>query len=187
MTNITLGGSQLKVDFKVNSWCQFFNLKSSPSIIQSQEKQRFPIFFISKVGLFVEKLQKHDSLFKLDDCLLQSISLCLANILPNVFEVWRFTYISLAFGNRFRLLGLYVDINSKISSLFSNYSLLSCSWGIARAFTILFSTTIFGYFWVFKIVLSSLNFMYLTFSFSNIMQMRLARQNGISLRQDFGC
>ena len=108
----------MKEDFKINVWCQLFNLKSSSSVIQSQKKQSFPNFFISKVGLSVEKFEEHDSLFKLDDCLLQSISLCLANILPNIFEVWRFSYIALAFGNKCRLLGLYVDIKVKYRRYF---------------------------------------------------------------------
>ena len=43
--------------------------------------------------LFAEKLEEHKSLFKLDGCLLQSINLSLANILPNVFKVSRFLYI----------------------------------------------------------------------------------------------
>ena len=38
--------------------------------------------------------EEHKSLFKLDGCLLQSINLCLANILTKVFEIWRFPYIS---------------------------------------------------------------------------------------------
>ena len=37
-----------------------------------------------------------------------------------------------------------------------------------------------------KIVLSSLSFMYLTFLFSTIIQMCLARQNDIFLRHGFG-
>ena len=108
-----------------------------------------------KVSLFVEQFEEHKSLFKLDGCLLQSINLCLANIFPKVFEVWRFPYISLTFGNAFGLLGLYVDINGKILSFFFSFSLLSCSWGIERAF--------------------SIPFFYLTFLFSTIMQMRLTR------------
>ena len=39
--------------------------------------------------------------------------------MPKVFEVWRFLYISLTFGNTFGLLGLYVDINGKISSSYA--------------------------------------------------------------------
>ena len=106
----------------------------------------FPHFVVLKVGLFVEKLEEHKSLFKLDGCLLQSINLCLANILSKVFEVWRFLYISLTFGNTFGLLGLYVDINGKISSFFFSFSLLSCFWGIARAF---FNSLFNNHFWVF--------------------------------------
>ena len=45
--------------------------------------------------------------------------MCLVNILPKVFEVWRFPYIFVTFGNAFKLLGLYVDINGKILSFFS--------------------------------------------------------------------
>ena len=71
-------------------------------------KPFFPHFVVLKVGLFVEKFEEHKTLFKLDDSLLQSINLYLANILPKVFEVWRFPYIAFTFGNTFVLLGLYV-------------------------------------------------------------------------------
>ena len=50
-------------------------------------KANFSPFVVLEVGLFVEMFEEHKSLFKLDDCLLQSINLCLANILPKVFEV----------------------------------------------------------------------------------------------------
>ena len=42
-------------------------------------KATFPHFVVLKVGLIVEKLEEHKSLFKLDGWLLQSINLCLAN------------------------------------------------------------------------------------------------------------
>ena len=74
------------------------------------------------VGLFVKKFEEQKSLLKLNGCLLQSINLRLANILIKVFKVWRFSYISLTFGNTFRLLGLYVNINGKISSLYFSIS-----------------------------------------------------------------
>ena len=55
--------SRLKFDFKINVWCQFINLKSSPSIIKLQQEQLFPHFVVLKVGLFVEKFEEHKSLF----------------------------------------------------------------------------------------------------------------------------
>ena len=60
-------------------------------------KATLTAFCCLKVGLFVEKFEEHESLFKLDGCILQSINLCLANILPTFFEVWRFPYVSLGF------------------------------------------------------------------------------------------
>ena len=67
----------------------------------------------------------------------------------------------------FPLLSKHVWI-IKILLLFFNFSLLNCSWRIARAFSILFWTSILGYFWFFKIVFYYLSFMYLSFSFPNI-------------------
>ena len=60
-------------------------------------KTTFSAFVVLKVDLFVEKFEEHKNLFKLDDRLLQSINLWLVNILPKVFEVWRFPYIFLVF------------------------------------------------------------------------------------------
>ena len=56
VTYINLGVSQLKLDSKINGWCQFLNSKSSTSIIHSLQKQPFPHVFVLKVQLFVEKL-----------------------------------------------------------------------------------------------------------------------------------
>ena len=103
----------------------------------------------------------------------------LTNILLKKFQVWRFLYISHSFGNMFGLLGWDVDMHGKITSLFFSFSLLSYSWGTARAFLIPSSTTNFEYCWVFKIIISSLSFMYLTFLFSTVMQMHFARQNSL--------
>ena len=89
---------------KKDGCCQFLNLKSSPSIIQSQQKQPFSHFVLLKVVLFLERFEEHKSLFKLDGCFLQSINLCLANILPKNFEVWGFPYIFVTFRNTFGLL-----------------------------------------------------------------------------------
>ena len=61
-------------------------------------------FVVLKVGLFVDKFEEHKSLFKLDGCHLQSINLRLASILPKVFELWRFPYVSFIFRNTFGLL-----------------------------------------------------------------------------------
>ena len=84
------------------------------------------------------------SLFKLDGCLMQSIDLRLANILPKVFELWRFLCISLIFGNTFGLLGLYVDINGKISSFqFFTSKLLM---GNCESF---FNSLFTNHFWIF--------------------------------------
>ena len=63
--------------------------------------------------------EEHKSLFKLDVSLSQSTNLCLRNILPRVFEIWKFSYICLTFGNTFELLGLFEEIIGEISSLCS--------------------------------------------------------------------
>ena len=65
--------------YQVGSFAIEIRLQSK---LLSQQKQLFPHFVVLKVGLFVEKFEEHKSLFKLDDCLLQLINLCLANILP---------------------------------------------------------------------------------------------------------
>ena len=146
-----IGGFAIEIRFQNNGYCQFLNLKSSASTYNIiTTKATFPHFVILRVGLYIEKIKEHKSLFKLDSCLLQSINLCLVTILPKVFEVWRFPFISLTFGNTFGLLGLYVDINGKISSFFFSFSLLSYSCGIARVISIPFWATIFRYFWVFN-------------------------------------
>ena len=56
ITYINLGVSQLKLNSKINGWCQFLNSKSSAPIIYSPQKQPFPHVFVLKVELFVEKL-----------------------------------------------------------------------------------------------------------------------------------
>ena len=124
----------MKLDFKINGWCQVLILKNSASIIKSQQKQLFAQFFVLKVGWFVEKFEGHESLFKWHSCPLQSINLCLANILPKVFEVSRFPCISLTFENTFGLLGLYVDVNGKIQSFFIRFSLLIALWELREFF-----------------------------------------------------
>lgn len=72
-------------------------------------KATFSTFCFFESCLFVEKSEEHKRLSKLDGSLLQSINLCLVNILPKVFEVWRFLYISFTFGNTLELLRLYVS------------------------------------------------------------------------------
>ena len=103
---IRLGDLQLKFDIKMNNCCQF--LKSSPSIIKLQQKQPFQRFVLLKVGLLVKKFEEDKHLFKLDDCLLLSTDIYLANVLPSVFKVWRIPYFSRTYGNTFELLGLYM-------------------------------------------------------------------------------
>ena len=97
------------------------------------KKWSFPLR-ISPVNVKSTPVKFIKVLFKLDG-LLQSINLCLANVLSKVFEVWTFPHISLTFGSRSELLlELHEDANGKQLSLFYNFLLLTCSWEIARAF-----------------------------------------------------
>ena len=130
--------SLLKFNFKINGCCQFLNIKGSSSILQLQQKQLFCILFFWKLVYLSKSLR--------------NIKVCstLKVVLPNVFEDWRFLFISLTFGSTLECWGLYFRIGGKISLLFFNLSLLSRSWRITRAFSIPFSITISGYFFIFQ-------------------------------------
>ena len=130
--------SRLKFNFKINGCCQFLNIKGSSSILQLQQKQLFCILFFWKL-VYLSKSLRNIKVFS-----------TLKVVLPNVFEDWRFLFISLTFGNTLECWGLYFGIGGKISLLFFNLSLLSRSWRITRAFSIPFSKTISGYFFIFQ-------------------------------------
>ena len=59
--------------------------------------KHFPHFVVLKIALFDERYEEHKSLFKLDGCLLKSINLCSANILP------KWLYVLIMSRTRFRV------------------------------------------------------------------------------------
>ena len=141
-----VGSFAVEIRFQDKWLVPILKFKQLTRYIVIATKQLFLHFLVLKVGIFVQKFEELKSLFKVDACLLQSINLFLANVLPKVLEVWRFLYISVTFGNTFEFLGLYVDISGKILLYFFRFSLLSCFWRTARAFSIPFTTIISGYF-----------------------------------------
>ena len=120
-----LGVLQLKFDFKINEQLlPIFKFKEFTLYNISARKTTFSVFWcfenwfiywnalhkkwsfplrISPVNVKSNPVKFFKILFKLDG-LLQSINLCLANVLPKVFEVWTIPYISLPFVSRSELL-----------------------------------------------------------------------------------
>ena len=127
-----VGSFVIEIEFQSNSLVPILEFKKFNLYNIIATKGTFLVFQF--FGLFVEKFEERKSLFKLNGCLLQSINSCLVDILPKIFKVCTFLYISLTFGNSFQLLGLYVDINGKMLSLFFSFSLLSSSSTITRVF-----------------------------------------------------
>ena len=90
-------------------------------------------------------------------------------------------------GKPFKFLGLYVIVKGIISSLLLVFVCLKTSTGISLAFNKLYSISDLRYFYSSNVFLSFFNHFLFIFSFSIVIHILLARENGIFAKQCCEC
>ena len=104
-------------------------------------------------------------------------------ILGIVLEYWKLLKLCFILEKMFGLFGLHVVVKGIISPFLVGFGCLKTSRGISWAFNMLASISFSQYFCSSNTFFSSLKPFSLTFSFSTIVYILLARQNGIFVKQ----
>ena len=127
-------------------------------------------------------LDLQSNLPRLSACLIDLTNFFLWKILDIVLEYWKLSKPCFIIGRTFGLLELYV-MKGKISSFLAAFVCLKISRGISLALNMLASIRNFGYFCSSNVIFSSLKRFSFTFSFSTMIHILLAKENGIFVKQ----